>query len=136
MSEQTVYAQIGAETIRRLVEDFYSRLEQDPELRSIFPEKLERGKEGQYLFLVQYFGGPGDYSEQRGHPRLRMRHAPFPIGPHESELWLGHMLDAIEAVGIPEPARTTMREYFQKAAPFMVNKFEEGPPSLKIISNF
>ena len=134
MSEQTVYAQIGADAIRRVVDNFYSRIEQDPELRPLFPEKLERGKENQYLFLVQYFGGPGDYSEQRGHPRLRMRHAPFSIGPRESELWLGHMLAAIDEVGIPEPARTSMRDYFQRAAPFMVNRFEEGPPSLRIIS--
>ncbi len=133
MSEQTVYQQIGANTIRQLVDTFYHRIEQDPELRPIFPPDLEQGKEGQFLFLVQYFGGPGHYSETRGHPRLRMRHAPFSIGQHESELWLGHMLAAIDIVGIPEPARTTMREYFERSAPFMVNRFEQGPPSLRRI---
>jgi hemoglobin len=134
MNEQTVYAQIGAEAIRQLVDDFYARIEQDPELRPLFPEELEQGKEHQYLFLVQYFGGPGDYSQQRGHPRLKLRHAPFPIGLRQSELWLGHMLAAIDAVGIAEPARTTMHEYFKRAAPSMVNQFESEYPASKVIS--
>jgi hemoglobin len=87
----------------------------------MFPDDLAPGKEWQYLFLAQYFGGPARYIEQRGHPRLRMRHAPFPIDQRAADAWLGHMLAAIDEVGIAEPARSAMRDYFQRAAPFMVN---------------
>ena len=134
MSQQTVFQQIGGfPTFERLVNEFYSRIEADPELRKVFPPDLEEGKQGQSLFLVQYFGGPGVYSQQRGHPRLRMRHAPFEIGQRERDLWLGHMLASIDAVGIEEPARTEMREYFDRAATFMINKLDPGHPSLKFV---
>jgi hemoglobin len=73
---------------------------------------------------MQYFGGPSRYAEERGHPRLRMRHMPFPIGQAAVNAWLGHMLAAIDAVGIPEPARSAMREYFERASAFMVNTVE------------
>jgi hemoglobin len=136
MSQQTIFKQIGGfPTFERLVNDFYSRVEADPELRPVFPAELEEGKRAQMLFLAQYFGGPDVYSQERGHPRLRMRHAPFTIGQHERDLWLGHMLAAIDAVGIAEPARTEMREYFSRAATFMINKVEPGHPSLKVIKN-
>jgi hemoglobin len=124
MSNDTTIFELagGAEVFRRLVEAFYARVEQDPLLRPMFPEDLAPGKEHQYLFLMQYFGGPGDYSQQRGHPRLRMRHAPFPIGPEARDAWLGHMLAAIDEVGIIEPARSAMRAYFEQAAPAMMNR--------------
>jgi hemoglobin len=121
-NQQTVYEIIGgAETIERLVEDFYSRIEQDDLLRPLFPEDLEPGKRHQALFLIQYWGGPATYQEERGHPRLRMRHAPFAIGQAERDAWLGHMLATIDAVGIPEPARAQMHAYFERAATFMIN---------------
>ena len=112
----------GAAVFRRLVDAFYARVEQDPLLRPLFPADLGPGKEYQYLFLMQYFGGPADYGQQRGHPRLRMRHAPFSIGPAERDAWLGHMLVAIDEVGITEPARSAMRSYFEMAAPAMMNR--------------
>ncbi|NNJ13019.1 globin [Chloroflexales bacterium ZM16-3] len=120
--EMSVYESVGgAETFRRLVDYFYAQVEQDPLLRSLFPDDLGPGKEHQYLFLVQYFGGPGAYGQRRGHPRLRMRHAPFVIGQAERDAWLGHMLAAIDAVGIAEPARSIMRGYFEHAATAMIN---------------
>jgi hemoglobin len=123
MSEQNVYRQVGGdETFRRLVNEFYARIEQDPVLRPLFPENLEPGKENQFLFLTQYFGGPPRYNAQRGHPRLRMRHFPFTIGQKERDAWVGHMLAAIDAVGIAEPARTSVREYFERAGTFMINQ--------------
>lgn len=124
MSEQlTVFEQAGgAPAFRRLVEAFYARVERDPLLRPLFPADLEPGKEHQYLFLVQYFGGPAAYAERRGHPRLRLRHAPFPIGPAERDAWLAHMLAALDEVAIPEPARSAMRAYFELAAPAMMNQ--------------
>lgn len=133
MSEQTVYQQIGEEAFQRLVDEFYARVEQDPVLRPLFPANLEPGKQGQFLFLIQYFGGPGHYSEQRGHPRLRMRHAPFEIGQLERDHWLAHMLDALDTLDIPEPAYSTMREYFKRSATFMINKLEPGHTTLKTV---
>lgn len=123
MKEQTIYEQIGGEpTFRRLVDSFYTRVESDPLLRPMFPADMEPGKHHQLLFLMQYFGGPTTYSEQRGHPRLRMRHSPFPIGQRERDAWLAHMLAAIDEVGIAEPARSAMRDYFERAATAMINQ--------------
>jgi hemoglobin len=123
---KTVYDQIGGdETFRRLVDAFYARVEQDPVLRPLVPADLAEGKEHQFLFLSQYWGGPARYAEQRGHPRLRMRHFPFAIGQRERDAWVGHMLAAIDEVGIPEPARSQMIEYFDRAGTFMINKAEE-----------
>jgi hemoglobin len=127
-NEPTIFEQAGGHAaLRRLVDAFYARVEQDPLLRPLFPADLAPGKEHQYLFLVQYFGGPTEYSAQRGHPRLRMRHAPFSIGPAERDAWLGHMLAAIDEAGIGEPARTALRAYFEQAAPAMMNQL---PPTL------
>lgn len=121
-SHETVYDQIGGEeTFRRLVWTFYDRVEKDPILRPLFPEDLEPGRNHQMLFLMQYWGGPATYDEMRGHPRLKMRHAPFKIGETERNAWVGHMLAAIDEVGIQEPARTQMREYFERAGTFMIN---------------
>jgi hemoglobin len=119
---KTLYEQVGGDdTFRRLVDTFYARIERDPLLRPIFPDDLGPGREYQFLFLTQYWGGPPRYENQRGHPRLRMRHAPFKIGQAERDAWLGHMLAAIDEVGIPEPARSQLREYFETGATFMIN---------------
>lgn len=118
-----VYQQVGGdETFRRLVKAFYARVEADPVLRPLFPADLSAGKEHQFLFLTQFFGGPTRYQERRGHPRLRARHLPFTIGRREAEAWLGHMLAAIDEAGIPEPARTQMRGYFTYTANFLRNR--------------
>lgn len=126
MSENqvSIYEQIGGEpTFRKLVDTFYSKVEADKPLRAIFPDDLEPGKEWQYLFLMQYWGGPQNYAAERGHPRLRMRHYPYAITPELANLWLNHMLDAIDEVGIQEPARAIMREYFERGASFLVNRY-------------
>jgi hemoglobin len=115
----------GDETFRRLVDHFYAHVEQDPLLRPLFPADLEPGKEKQFLFLAQYFGGPDRYSQQYGHPRLRMRHFHVSIGPAESRAWLQHMLAALDEIGIPEPAYSEMRQYFERSAPFMMNQAQD-----------
>ena len=126
-AEKSVYEIAGGdETFRQLVNVFYARIEQDTSLRPMFPADLEPGKRWQYLFLVQYFGGPAVYAEERGHPRLRMRHMPFPIDAQARAGWLRHMLAAIDVVSIPEPARSTMRDYFERASEFMVNTVQPG----------
>lgn len=120
---QTLYARIGgAATFQTLVEVFYAGVEADPLLRPMFPPDLGPGKQYQYLFLMQYFGGPTSYMAERGHPRLRMRHFPFAIDRPAREAWLGHMLAAIDAVGIAEPDRTEMREYFINGSEFLINQ--------------
>lgn len=120
-----IYEFVGGEaTFHRLVEVFYAAVETDPLLRPMFPEDLAPGKQWQKLFLVQYFGGPAQYLLERGHPRLRMRHAPFPVDLAARDAWLNHMLNAIDQVGITEPARSIMREYFERGSAFMINKGE------------
>jgi hemoglobin len=120
--ERSIYEIIGGdETFRRLVDNFYARVEADEVLRPLFPDDLEPGKHWQYLFLTQFFGGPSRYAGQRGHPRLRMRHFPFAINQKARDRWLTHMLAAIDDVGIDEPARSFMRDYFERASAHMIN---------------
>ena len=133
MTEQesiTIYELIGGdETFQKLVDEFYTRVEADDFLRPMFPDDLEPGKHYQFLFLTQYFGGPTRYIEQRGHPRLRMRHMPFSIDEESRDHWLQHMLDAIDVMGIEEPARSMMTDYFERASKFMINTV---PPTFPI----
>jgi hemoglobin len=122
--QMTLYEVVGGEaTFRALVEAFYARVEADPVLRPMFPDDLEAGKQYQFLFLSQYFGGPTTYLAERGHPRLRMRHMPFTIDQQARDHWLAHMLAAIDEAGIAEPARTEMREYFERGSEFMINTY-------------
>lgn len=124
----TIYDRIGGETtLRELVNIFYAKVEADETLRSIFPEDLEPGKKWQFLFLSQYWGGPHTYSQQRGHPRLRMRHGPYPITLDMRNRWLQYMLEAVDEVGIQDPERAIMHEYFERAATAMINRY--APPT-------
>ncbi len=124
--DQTIYEMVGGEaTFKQLVDVFYAKVEADEALRAIFPDDLEPGKRWQQLFLIQFFGGPPDYAAQRGHPRLRMRHGPYPINEAMKTAWLGHMLAAIDEVGIAEPMREMMRSYFERAADHMINRYDE-----------
>lgn len=111
----------GLPVFERLVDSFYDRVKADLVLASMFPEDMTEPKERLALFLAQFFGGPPEYSNRRGHPRLRMRHLPFTIGQQERDAWLGHMLAALDEVGIQEPALSEMRTYFEDASAFMIN---------------
>jgi len=118
-----VYELVGGEdTFRRLVHAFYGRVYADPRLRPLFPDDRIGAEDRLTLFLMQYFGGPTTYSQQRGHPRLRMRHFPFAIGQAERDAWLGHMLAALDEVGVTEPALSAMRDYFDSGSTFMINR--------------
>lgn len=120
--ERSIYTIIGGDkTIQAIVDIFYAKIEADDSLREMFPDDLEEGKHWQYLFLRQFFGGPTDYSTQRGHPRLRMRHQPFRIDQQARDAWLSHMLAAIDEVGIEEPAKMFMRNYFERASTHLIN---------------
>jgi hemoglobin len=119
---KTVYEVVGGDApFKQLVDRFYALVEADEYLRPMFPEDLEPGKKWQFLFLVQYFGGPTRYIEERGHPRLRMRHAPFPIDKKARDHWLQHMLTALDELDIAPEADRIMREYFERASTFMIN---------------
>jgi hemoglobin len=130
LSEVSVYQAAGGEpTFTRLVSDFYRAVEQDPVLRPLYPrdpQMLAAAEEHLRLFLIQYWGGPPRYSDMRGHPRLRMRHAPFAIGRRERDAWMGHMRAAVERLEVPDAVRTALLEYFENAATAMMNR--GGPP--------
>jgi hemoglobin len=112
----------GEETFRLLVRRFYSRVAEDPVLRAIYPEEdLAAATERLTLFLIQYWGGPSTYSEQRGHPRLRMRHQPFVIGRRERDAWLDHMTAAVESLDLAPGVRKALLDYFETASTAMIN---------------
>jgi hemoglobin len=123
---RTVYELVGAEFFVELVERFYDGVARDPVLRPLYPgEELSGAKARLTGFLVQYWGGPTDYSDARGHPRLRMRHAPFVIGPAERDAWLAHMTRAIDETvdnhGFPPELAQLLHDYFGPAATHMIN---------------
>jgi hemoglobin len=120
----TFYEAVGGEeTFRRLVHHFYAGVAEDPLLRPLYPEPdLAGAEERLRMFLVQYWGGPRTYQEQRGHPRLRMRHAPFAIGIAERDAWLRHMRAAVDSLDLPESAAVMLWDYLEMAAHSMVNQ--------------
>ena len=122
-----VYQAAGGEaTFQALVERFYARVAEDPVLRPLYPEEdLAGATERLTLFLIQYWGGPDTYSQARGHPRLRMRHAPFAIGRRERDAWLAHMTQAVESLGLERAVRDAMLRYFEAAATAMINTASE-----------
>ena len=100
---------------------FYAAVAGDEVLRPLYPDDLGPPAERLTGFLVQYWGGPATYSEQRGHPRLRMRHAPFVIGAVERDAWRRHMTAAVEASGAPAAEQAELLAYFTQASDFLVN---------------
>ena len=124
MLNRSVYDLAGGEaTFRLLVERFYSRVASDPVLRAVYPEEdLSGATERLTLFLIQYWGGPPAYSEQRGHPRLRLRHQPFDIGQAERDAWLRHMTSAVESLDLAPAVREALLDYFETASTAMINQ--------------
>jgi hemoglobin len=113
-----------------LVDRFYEGVANDPVLRPLYPEAddaLPGAHRRLTLFLAQYWGGPRTYDEERGHPRLRMRHAPFAIGPAERDAWLRHMREAIAWTDPPPPVAARLLAYFDMAAEAMRNRGGAGP---------
>ena len=112
----------GEPTFRRLVTRFYEGVAEDPLLRPMYPEDdLGPAADRLTLFLMQYWGGPNTYQATRGHPRLRMRHAPFQVDADARDAWLKHMREAVDSLELPEPYHTTLWDYLERAAYFMVN---------------
>jgi len=122
-SAPTFYDAVGGEeTFSRLVERFYAEVESDPQLRAVYPSKdLGPAREHLRLFLMQYWGGPSTYNEQRGHPRLRMRHRHFAIGEAERDAWLRHMRTALDELALPPAYDEQLWQYLVMAAHSLVN---------------
>tara|TARA_B100000749_G_scaffold108506_1_gene82966 strand:- start:709 stop:1131 length:423 start_codon:yes stop_codon:yes gene_type:complete len=117
----TLYDLVGPEWFVALVDRFYDGVATNPVLRSLYPDDLEGPRHRLTGFLQQYWGGPAEYSAERGHPRLRMRHEPFRIGEAEREAWLRSMAAALVGGGLTAPAETKVMEYFTGAASHLVN---------------
>jgi len=112
----------GEPAFRELVGRFYARVATDPVLRAVYPEEdLSGAAERLTLFLIQYWGGPSTYSQQRGHPRLRLRHQPFAIGRRERDAWLGHMTAAVDSLDLTPGVRKALLDYFEAASTAMIN---------------
>lgn len=128
MSEPSFFERVGGrEAVERLVAAFYVRVEGDAELRALFPEEMEPGRERQRLFLEEWLGGEQRYTAARGHPRLRRRHFPFVITEELAERWLAHMAEAFRDADIPEDVGGEVLSRLRPLALHMVNADDEVP---------
>jgi len=120
----TVYDRVGGMPFfERLVDRFYDGVAADPVLRRVYPEEdLAGARHRLTLFLAQYWGGPRSYDDERGHPRLRMRHFPFAIGSAERDRWLVHIRAAIAELAPPADVADAFERYFDNAAEAMRNR--------------
>ncbi len=124
---RTFYDEVGGhETFVRLVDAFYEGVADDPVMRPMYPEEdLGPARWRLTAFLEQYWGGPTTYSKQRGHPRLRMRHAPFKVNPEARDRWLAHMRAAVDTLDLPPIHEATLWDYLERAAHSLLNTFED-----------
>lgn len=129
MSE-SLFDRVGGEPVfRRIVDRFYDAVALDPVLRPLYPEQdLGPARDRLRMFLVQYWGGPGAYSEQRGHPRLRMRHAAWVIGTRERDHWLAHMRAAVDAESLDPVAHDAVWQHLERAAHSLLNAPQDLAP--------
>ncbi|WP_289141686.1 globin [uncultured Brevibacillus sp.] len=128
MSEaiRTPYDMIGgADTLARLVDNFYDLVAKHPDLAPLFPEDFTEVKERQYQFLTQFLGGPTLYTDQHGHPMLRARHMRFPIGAAQAEAWLACMKEAMDQTGLQGELRQQIFDRLRLTAHHMVNQWEQ-----------
>lgn len=123
MNESDVYPRLGEAGFDRLITAFYDRVKSDDLIGRMYPpDDWEAAKDRLRDFLIQRFGGPTRYSDQRGHPRLRMRHAPFSIGPAERDRWLELMAEAIKACDLDPEITQLLWPYFVSTADHMLNR--------------
>ena len=116
-----LYSQIGEARLQKLSQNFYQEVKKIPELRKLYPEDLEAAERRIFLFLIQVVGGPSTYSEERGHPRLRMRHLQWKIDSKMRNYWMDAMLHALDTVPLEEEPRILLMQYFSQAANAMIN---------------
>jgi hemoglobin len=121
----TVFEQLGEENIALLVERFYDLVFEHPQIGHLFKSDKDLIREKQRMFLTQFLGGPPLYTQRYGHPQLRARHMPHPIGQEDAVAWLSCMARAIGTLDIDEPLKDALFKRFVPTAMFMVNQ-EEG----------
>lgn len=123
MEEVEIYTAIGEEGFDRLISAFYQQIPKDPILGPMYPGDDLKGAEHRLRdFLVGRFGGPMRYVEQRGHPRLRMRHGPFPIDQAGRDRWMQLMRNALDSAEFTAPVRSLLEQYFEQTATSMINR--------------
>jgi len=123
MNESELYDRIGEAGFEKLTAAFYRQVPGDPILGPLYPADDLAGAEQRLRdFLIGRFGGPQRYIEQRGHPRLRMRHAPFPIGPAARDRWVQLMGRALDEADLPADAAQLLRGFFETTATFLMNR--------------
>ena len=124
---ESFYDQVGGhETFRKLVHEFYRGVASDEPLRALYPESdLGPAEHRLRMFLEQYWGGPTTYSQQRGHPRLRMRHHPYKGTPAQRDRWLHHMMAAVDTLDLAPADDLLLRDYLERAAHSLVNSLDE-----------
>lgn len=119
------YREVGEETFAKIVRGFYARVPDDDILGPMYPDDDWEGAERRLrMFLEQYWGGPTTYSEQRGHPRLRMRHVPYRVDRAAHDAWLGNMLAAVDTIDsgtLDDAHREALVDYLTRAAAMLVN---------------
>ncbi|AWB86687.1 globin [Mycetocola zhujimingii] len=127
LNSPSFYEEVGGRaTFEKLSLEFYKGVAADPVLKPMYPEEdLAAATERLTMFFEQYWGGPSTYSEQRGHPRLRMRHMPFKVNPDARDRWLLHMRAAVDTLGLSPLHEATLWDYLERAAQAMVNTFDE-----------
>lgn len=128
MSNRTFYDEVGGhETFHKLVHEFYLGVAKDQALRALYPEQdLGPAERRLRMFLEQYWGGPTTYSEERGHPRLRMRHVSFAVTPDMRDRWLLHMMNAVDTLDLDEAHDAALRDYLTRAAYMLVNTMDDA----------
>ena len=123
--EAAVYAELGEAGFKKMTSAFYRRVKDDDVIGPMYPDQDWEGAEKRLAdFLIFRFGGPPRYIEERGHPRLRMRHAPFAIGEAERDRWLKLMGEAMDECAVIENAREVLDAFFAQVADFMRNKVD------------
>ena len=123
VSEREVYAAVGSNGFHRLVAAFYRQVPHDDVLGPLYPaHDLDGAEQRLRDFLIFRFGGPQSYIEQRGHPRLRMRHAPFPIGSAARDRWVQLMNLALDEARLPREPEQILRSFFDSTATFLMNR--------------
>jgi hemoglobin len=123
LEEQDIFAAIGHEGFERLVRAFYRQIPSDDVLGPLYPQQDFEGAERRLRDFLEFrFGGPATYLETRGHPRLRMRHAPFPIGSAARDRWVELMGRALEEAALPVEVQAKLKEFFGSTATFLMNR--------------
>ena len=123
---QTLYDRLGEESFAKLTRVFYEQVSQDPVLKPMYPEEdLGPAERRLRMFLEQYWGGPDTYQQERGHPRLRMRHFPFKIGPKAKQAWLDAMRKAVDSLQLSPLDDGELWSYLDRAAQAMQNSLED-----------